>query len=214
MKPRFANQKTAALTLTEVLIVIAALVLLAAIFLPPLAAWKHKSNRVGCVSSLREIGITCRMWADDSGGKFPMQIPVTNEGAMELIAAGNVAACFSVLSNTLSNPAILICPNDANHFPATNFATLENSNISYFVSLDTIDTQPQSLLSGDDNLIVNGKKVHSGILNLHTSDVLAWTKERHQSAGNLLLGDGSGQQATSADLTSIARLATNRLAIP
>ena len=67
------------------------------------------------------------------------------------------------------------------------------------------------MLSGDDNLMVNGKKVQSGILNLRTNDTLAWTKERHQGAGNILLGDGSAQQASSADLTSTAGLATNRL---
>ena len=73
------------------------------------------------------------MWADDNGGKFPMQVSVTNEGVMELIATGNVAACFSVMSNTLSDPAVLICPQDTKHFPATNFEALSNSNISYFV---------------------------------------------------------------------------------
>ena len=94
MKPRFAHQRTAALTLTEILIVIAALALLAAILLPALAAAKRKSSKIGCVSCLKQMGISYRMWADDNGGKYPMQISVTNEGAMELVAAGNVAACF------------------------------------------------------------------------------------------------------------------------
>ena len=214
MKPRFANQKTAALTLTEVLVVIAALVLLACILLPVLAAWKHKSNRISCISNLKQVGITYRMWADDNGGKFPMQVSVTNGDAMELIATGNVAAYFRVMSNELDSPQVLICPQDTEHISATDFASLNNSNISYFVGLDAADTQPQSLLSGDDNLMVNGKRVQSGILDLHTTDSLAWTEERHQGAGNVLLGDGSAQQANSADLTSLARFATNRLAIP
>lgn len=214
MKPRPANHRVAALTLVEVLIVITALALLAAILLPALAAAKRKSSKIGCVSNLKQVGISYRMWTEDNFGKYPMQVSVTNDGAMESIATGKVAACFRVLSNTLDNPAILICPLDTKHFRATNFATLKNSNISYFISLDAIDTQPQTLLSGDDNLVVNGKRVQSGILNLHANDVLAWTKERHQGAGNLLLGDGSVQQATRADLASNARLATNRLAIP
>jgi prepilin-type processing-associated H-X9-DG protein len=214
MEPRLAHQRTAALTLVEVLIVIAALALLAAILLPALAKAKRRASKISCVSQLKQIGVSYRVWADDNGGKYPMQISVTNEGAMELIVTGNIAAYFRVMSNELDVPQILICPEDTEHISATDFASLENSNISYFVSLATIDTQPQTLLSGDDNLMVNGKRVQSGILNLHTNDVLAWTKERHQGAGNLLLGDGSVQQATSADLTSIARFATNRLAIP
>ncbi len=214
MKPRPAHHKTAALTLTEVLVVIAALALLATILLPALVAAKRKSNRIKCVSQLQQFGIASRIGAEDQGGKFPMQLPVANEGAMELPTIGNAAAYFRVMSNGLDSPKVLICPSDANHFPATNFATLENLNISYFISLATIDTQPQTLLSGDDNLMVNGKKVQSGILNLYTNDVLAWTKERHQGGGNILLGDGSVQQATSADLTSTAELVTNRLVIP
>lgn len=214
MKPRLANQKTAALTLTEVLIIIAALVLFAAILLPIWAVSKRKSNKLGCVSQLQQIGISYRMWADENGDKFPMQISEANEGAMELIVTGNVAACFSVMSNTLDTPQILHCPLDTKHFPATNFDALYNSNISYFVGLNAVDAQPQTLLAGDDNLMVNGTDVRSGILNLHANDVLAWTKERHRNAGNILFGDGSVQRASSADLTSTARLATNRLAVP
>jgi prepilin-type processing-associated H-X9-DG protein len=133
---------------------------------------------------------------------------------LESVATGNVAACFSLLSNILGDPVILTCPLDTKRLRATNFASLENSNISYFIALDAVETQPQIMLSGDDNLMVNGKRVQSGILNLHTNDSLAWTAERHQGAGNILLGDGSVQQASSDDLTSAARFATNRLAIP
>ena len=62
MKPRFAHQRTAALTLTEVLIVIAALALLAAILLPALAKAKRRSSKISCVSHLKMIGISCRVW--------------------------------------------------------------------------------------------------------------------------------------------------------
>ena len=194
--------------------VIAALVLLAAILLPFLAAAKRKSSKVGCVSNLKQVGIAYWMWADDNGGNYPMQISVTNEGAMELAATGNVAECCRVMSNILDVPQILICPLDIKHFPATNFASLQNSNISYFINLDAAGRPPQTMFSGDDNLMVNGTEVRPGILNLHTNDSLIWTKERHQGAGNILLGDGSVQQAGSTDLNSMDGIATNRLAIP
>jgi competence protein ComGC len=214
MKPRPANHKTAALTLTEVLLVIAALALLAAILLPALAAAKRKSSKIGCVSNLKQVGISYRMWTDDNFGKYPMQVSATNDGAMESIATGNVAACFSVLSNTLDNPAILICPLAAKHFSATNFGILDNSNISYFVGLDALSTQPRAVLSGDDNFIVNGAKVRSGVLSLHPGDSLGWSRDRHPGAGNILLVDDSVQQVSSAGLNSFGGLATNRLAIP
>jgi competence protein ComGC len=163
MKPRLDLQRTAAMTLMEVLTVIATLVLLIAIFLPGLASMKRKHSHLYCMSNLKMIGVCYWVWGADHDGKYPMQISVTNEGDMELVASGNVAAYFRVVSNELVNPEILICPEDTKLIPATNFATLSNSNISYFVNLDAADTQPQSLLLGDDNLMVNGKRVQSGV---------------------------------------------------
>ena len=214
LKPRFVPQKAAALTLTEVLIVIAILAVLAVVFLPVLAKPHRYSSRIDCINILRQVGISFRMWGDDHGDEFPMQVSATNGGAMESALTGDVAAYFRVMSNTLDNPAILICPQDTKHIPATNFETLSNSNISYFVALDAVDLRPQSLLGGDDNLIINGTNVQAGILDVHETDRLGWTIERHEGGGNILLGDGSAQRATREDLTSAARLATNRLAIP
>ena len=215
MKPRLANQNTVAMTLTEVVVIIAVLAVLAVLLLPILAISKHKQNRIDCISNLRQIGIAYRVWADDNGGEYPMQISITNGGAMELAVTGNVVATYQVMSNVLSDPALLRCPEDGGHFAATNFsADFTARNISYFVGLDAVDTQPQTLLSGDDNLVVNGTKARSGILNLHSNDSLAWTRERHGGKGNIEFADGSVQQITGAGLTPAAGLATNRLAIP
>jgi hypothetical protein len=46
---------------------------------------------------------------------------------------------------------------------------------------------------------------------------VGWTKEIHQHCGNVVLADGSVQQATSSRLGDLLRasgVATNRLAIP
>jgi prepilin-type processing-associated H-X9-DG protein len=201
------------MTLTEVLVVLLATVILALIILPQFArVQRHKVP--DCGLNLKQIGICCRIWADDHNGKYPMQISMTNGGAIELALKGDVSAIFCAMSNELDNPMVLICPADENRAFVTNFATLRNSNISYFINLDAAGRQPQTLLSGDDNLMVNGTEVRPGILNLQTNDSLGWTKDRHKGSGNILLGDGSVQQASSADLTRVAGIATNRLAIP
>jgi prepilin-type processing-associated H-X9-DG protein len=218
MKPRPANQNAVAMTLTEVLVSLVVLAALVLVFLPAFLSDNPRGPRyfrIRCVSNLRQIGIAYRIWAEDNNGNYPMQTSVTNGGAMELTSAGNVASCFQVLSNVLGRPEILVCPADKNRILATSFAkSLTRSNISYFVGLDAMDTHPQTLLSGDDNLVVNGTKVRSGILNLHTNDSLAWTGERHGGEGNIGLADGSVQELDGAGLTSTAGLATNRLAIP
>jgi len=82
---------------------------------------------------------------------------------MELVATGNVAACFQVMSNELSTPKILLCPEDTRRTYATNFSTgFSGANISYFLNPDAVETYPQMILDGDDNLLVDGKPVSAG----------------------------------------------------
>jgi len=227
MKPRFSNQRSHALTLVEVLVVIAVLAVLVAMFLPALAKARRPSY-VSCIGTVKQIGLSFRVWADDHNEKFPMQVSVANGGAMELIATGNVAACFQVMSNELSTPKLLTCPEDTSRHYATNFSTDLVGKISYFVGLDANTNSPQAFLSGDDNFEAGGAPVKSGLLELSTNSEIAWTSGRHISykehfwtpthrIGNIGLADGSVQPDTSIELQQAFQqtaLATNRLAIP
>jgi hypothetical protein len=65
------------------------------------------------------------------------------------------------------------------------------------------------ILDGDDNLLVDGKPVQPGILNLRTGSTIAWTKDRHHGVGNIGLADGSAQQVTGDGLNSVVGLYTN-----
>ena len=229
MKPRFSNQKSHAMTLVEMLVVIVVLAVLVAMLLPALAPPTIRRSRINCVNNLKEIGLAYYEWSEDHQGKFPMQVSVTNGGTMELLATGNFVSCFQVMSNDLGTPKILICPQDTNHFFATNFSTgFSAKNISYFVGLDANTNSPQAFLSGDDNFAISGAPVKSGLLELSTNSAIAWTSGRHFSykehfwtptheIGNIGLADGSVQQVTISGLTNLLHqtgIATNRLAIP
>jgi prepilin-type processing-associated H-X9-DG protein len=217
MKPRFSKQQTNALTRVEVLVVIVILALLVAIFLPVLAKAKRRASKINCVNDLKQVGIAFRLWEEDNNNKYPMAVSVTNGGAMELIATGNVAACFRVMSNEVNTPKILLCPEDTRRVLATNWSTLNNSNISYFVGLDADESKPQMFLSGDDNFAIGGVPVKSGLLQLLTNTPVAWTKTRHKLYGNIGLADGSVQQLITDGLRQAFQqtgVATNRLAIP
>ena len=232
MKPRFSNQRNHALTLIEVLVVIVVVAILVAVFLPAIEGNNHHpASRINCVNNLKEIALSYRVWAGDNNDKFPMQISVTNGGTMELAATGNVVATFQIMSNELSTPKILYCTSDKNHTWATNFTTgFSAKNISYFVGLETANTNQQIFLSGDDNFIVDGGAVKSGLVQIAANANVSWASGRHVSydahfwtpphdkfVGNIGLADGSVQMVTTRGLQQAIQntgLATNRLAIP
>jgi len=219
---------------TELLVVIgvvALLVAVAAALLPALAAPKRRVSRINCVNNLKQIFLSFRIWEGDNGDKYPMQVSVINGGAMELAVAGNASAIFRVLSNELSTPRVLVCPEDTSRHYATGFTTdLNNQTISYFVGLDAEDKCPKMILSGDDNLEVNGVRVRPGILNLSTNASVEWTenerhgrpqqwsiRKQHLRIGNVGLVDGSVASTTTLACQSAlvnTGFATNRFVIP
>jgi prepilin-type N-terminal cleavage/methylation domain-containing protein/prepilin-type processing-associated H-X9-DG protein len=205
-------------TLTELLVVICLVAMVAVLLLPALVDSKRKSSRVGCVNNLEELALGFKMWAGDNGDKYPTHFAVTNDAMMKLISSGNAYTLWQTMTNELSTPKILHCPADTNKIAATDFTVgFSDANISYFFSLDADETHPQMILAGDDNLVVNGVRVRSGILNLWTNAAVGWTKERHGGAGNVALADGSAQQLTSSSLLRFVQqtgVATNRLVIP
>jgi hypothetical protein len=200
------------------LIAVFTLSVLAALIVPGLARQKRIGCALNCFNNLKQIGLSFRTWALDNGDKYPMQVSVTNGGAMETIPLGWVYPQFQVMSNELSAPKILVCPQDQCRTGAPSFASsFDNRNISYFVGIDAVDTSPQMLLAGDDNLLVGGKRVKRGLLQLWTNTPVRWSSTRHVSGGNVCLSDGSVQQFSRTRLTmalSGTGMATNRLLMP
>ena len=209
------------MTLFEVGVVIATVVLLAAILLP--ASFRLRQAhplalKIFCTNNLKQIGLAFRIWGTDHDDIYPTGVSVAKGGSMEMVVTGNVLQTFVAMSNELSTPRILQCPACINGMPVTDFSLLSSSNLSYFVGVDvTNDTSPTALQSGDCNFEIGGKAAKSGLLCLSTNDPLAWHPPRHGTDGNLLLGDGSVQNVTSHSLSAFSvqtGVATNRLAIP
>jgi prepilin-type N-terminal cleavage/methylation domain-containing protein len=206
------------LTLVEVLVVIAVIALLFMMILPPDHGDKARPERIGCVINLRQIGEAERVWENDHANKFSFEVSQTNGGTMEFTTGANAWRHFQLLSNALDTPKILICAADSNRFrkAATNFTTLNNSNLSYFIDLDSIETDPQRILSGDRN-ITNGTPIRNGILELTTNRAAGWTEDMHKNVGNILLSDGSVQQVSITGLRDAVEntgVFTNHLQMP
>src|SRR5436305_25225 len=113
MKSAPENQQSVrAFTLTELLITVVCVLVLVAISLPYIARPRVPVMKINCSSNLRQLGLAFRTWALDNNDKLPMDISVTNGGAMELINTGAVFAVFRAMPNELSTPKILICPEE------------------------------------------------------------------------------------------------------
>lgn len=229
MKPRCSNQRNCGLTITEVVVVVVSVCVLAGLAYltlhhakppprrSPQNSQKDNAWRTQCVNNEKQIILAFKIWANDNNDKYPQQIRAAKGGSMEEAEDGNVAPIFQVMSNELNTPKILRCPADI-RTAAKNFTTdFDNSHVSYFVNLSASEEQPESIFIGDDNLAANGTPIKAGITKFLSDDSVAWTAERHVNQGNIGFADGSVQRFSNAQLIQAFQqnlLATNRLAVP
>ena len=210
MSPSVHRRRIAAFTLSELVLVLTIVITLACILFVSLARPRVKIARIKCTTNLKNIGLGIRIFRSVNGpNSFPL-INTTSQSALDV---------FSVISNEISTPMILLCPDDAQRRVAnpSSFSNLTLSNISYFVSLSATETNALSFLAGDRHWMINGSPVTAGILPLKTNTRASWSREIHNGVGNILMGDGSVQQASSKRLVQMVvdqNEGTNYLAFP
>lgn len=234
MKLRFQTQQNQGLTFIDVVIVIGLMIVLMVVIMPILARQRRPIQAINCVSNLKQVDLSFRIWEGDNNNEYPMGLSVTNGGAREWVATNNLAACYRLMSNELSTPKILICPADTKVVESTNgFGPgFGNNNISYFLNVDvTNEDHPSMVMIGDDNFQINGALVNSGLLTFRTNAPVLWGPGRHGDdphrhfwtpppkafVGNLGFADGSVEELSDAGLHGAlidSGFATNRLAIP
>ena len=90
-------------TLLELTLVIATIGVLAAILLPALARAREAGRRTSCMSNLIEINQAFHMYASENRSQLPWSG-----------GAGNVRCINRLRRNYLADPAVLLCPSDAN----------------------------------------------------------------------------------------------------
>jgi prepilin-type N-terminal cleavage/methylation domain-containing protein/prepilin-type processing-associated H-X9-DG protein len=200
--------RTEGFTLVELLTVIAVIAILASLLLPGTQAAMQRAKRIHCVSSLRQQGIGFHTYAHDHQGHLPASVAMAEGGAREFVQNGYRVGgpfyfsyrLFQVLSNELNTPKILICKSELTREPAFTFATLQNTNLSYFVGVNADLSKPGSILSGDRNLTCNPRS-HPTIIRLTSGASFWWTTELHPQQGNLLFADGHAEEWSRYTLT-------------
>ena len=217
-----------ALTLIELLVIVIVISMIAAVIHSGIPTRRHPPvTGIHCMSNLKQAALAFRLFAVDNGDRFPMRVSTNAGGSMEYTAdQGAAFRHFLAMTNELNTPKILVCPSD-NRTYATNFASLENTNVSYFVALDAVlvdpdpkRTRPPDLLLGDRHLSLDGK-LTKGIVRLGTNKSVAWAVSLHpvngETRGNVAFADGHAERITSAQfrgkLISMGD-STNRIALP
>lgn len=98
---------------------------------------QRKAQEINCVNNLKQIGLGFRIWSGDHGDKYPFDVGTNAGGTMELTPAGadaryeNAYLFLQVMSNELTMPTILICPQDRSKIVAANWASVSASNVTY-----------------------------------------------------------------------------------
>jgi hypothetical protein len=217
--------KSEAFTLIELMLVIVAIIVVLVLLsmMPPALIHDRPQHvpRLYCLNNLRQIGTTSRIWANDNGDHFPAEQSVAKGGWGDFLTnADQGFRCrtnFAIMANELGqSPKTVWCPSDERK-PADAFTNFANTNLSYFVGVSANDREPQSLLAGDRNLASGtepgrdyGFSPENGKGNdvaIPTNSQVCWSLKMHSlgksaGAGNILLGDGSAQQCTTAGFCS------------
>src|SRR5450755_617951 len=101
-----------AFTLAEVVVIIAAVVVMTWLILAPRPRARQIVSRISCGNNLKEIGVAYRIWASDNGNLMPAEQSVALGGWADLLTNANQGAiCWTnyvIMANDLGQSPKLV----------------------------------------------------------------------------------------------------------
>lgn len=196
------NTKAAARAFTrvELVCVVGVVFLLVGWAALALGPAREKARQITCVGRIGCVGLGFSIFSSDHTNSFPFSLSTNQGGTLEWAAKPWVVPHLKAISNEFSTPRLLYCPADLERKPATDFSTLSETNISYFIGLTASENSPQSILSGDRVLMTNGIPLKNQFLEIRPGLVLDFAAGSHRGRRNFVLGDGSVQQCSPTRL--------------
>ncbi|HMJ92322.1 MAG TPA: DUF1559 domain-containing protein, partial [Candidatus Acidoferrum sp.] len=172
-----------------------------------LAKAKEKARRLKCVSNLRQLTVAMHTYISDNG-KYPWRVPAGEGGSQRNT---NVSATFKALSNDLATPTIVLCPSDT-RLAANSLTTLRETNVSYFLGIESKEDRAGAPLVGDRNLEGGRTKRDCPVAMVNkvafefTAAYIpraAWTNTLHRYVGNVSIGDAGAHMVTTKQIQQI-----------
>lgn len=110
-----------ALTLVELLVVVAVIAVLAALLFPVISTVKDKARRTVCMNNLRQINLGLRMYSDDSSDKAPRTPGTTNDPGLNWNGYKDLMKSYVGLNGTSSvQDRLFACPSDTFYYDAVS----------------------------------------------------------------------------------------------
>jgi hypothetical protein len=158
-----------------------------------------------CPHHLKEIYVSYEVFTSEGGVLFPEFQSKSSTANLISIPPGRVADAYRLLCSNGLASASTVCPRDTRR-PASTVVSLTNSNLSYFISINTEAHEPNIILAGNRNLSESKRAIH-----LATESLLRWRPNEglHGTNGYLLLRDGSVRLAGEDELRALAKRPVN-----